>query len=93
MEHNEVERLAQLARIQLNDSEIEDLTKDITEILAFVTDVQQVETDRSAEGRIGAVHNVLREDENPHESGVYTDELLAEAPATRDGYIKVKKIL
>lgn len=39
------------------------------------------------------VRNVFREDQNPNVSGLNTNKILAEAPETEKGYIKVKKIL
>lgn len=35
----------------------------------------------------------MREDAEPHETGIYTKELLNEAPSVKDGYIEVKKII
>ena len=37
--------------------------------------------------------NVMREDDKPHESDIFTDELLKLAPRTQDNKVKVKKIL
>lgn len=37
--------------------------------------------------------NVMREDTEPHESGIYTEKLLSAAPQREGQYIKVKKIL
>jgi Asp-tRNA(Asn)/Glu-tRNA(Gln) amidotransferase C subunit len=39
------------------------------------------------------VKNVLREDGEGHEPGLYTEKLLAAAPGREGQYIKVKKIL
>ena len=39
------------------------------------------------------VLNVMREDVNPHESGLYTEKILEQAPTREGNYIKVKKIL
>jgi Asp-tRNA(Asn)/Glu-tRNA(Gln) amidotransferase C subunit len=36
---------------------------------------------------------VIREDAEPHETGKFTDALLAAAPKTKNGFIAVKKIL
>jgi hypothetical protein len=35
----------------------------------------------------------MREDGEPHESGIYTQKILEQAPAREKDYIKVKKIL
>ena len=39
------------------------------------------------------VLNVMREDKDPHEAGLYTEKILEQAPAREGDYIKVKKIL
>ena len=37
--------------------------------------------------------NVMREDDKPHESGIFTDELIKLAPRCEKNRVKVKKIL
>lgn len=92
IEEEAVKKLGELARIPLSDSEAKMLARDIESILEYVGEVDKVRKEK-AEPQPGAVYNVLREDTTPHESGVYTENLLKEAPDAQDGYIKVKKIL
>ena len=42
---------------------------------------------------VGDTRNVMREDDKPHESGIFTDELLKLAPRCEKNRVKVKKIL
>lgn len=42
---------------------------------------------------VGEIRNVFREDKNPHLSGEFTEDLLAEAPQRQGEFVKVKKIL
>jgi len=93
MEKETVRKLARLARIKVSDDEISGLMKDLDSVLGYVGELQGVVSDGGTEPRVGAVRNVLREDAEAHESGLYTDEILREAPDSADGYIKVKKIL
>ncbi|MCI0619667.1 Asp-tRNA(Asn)/Glu-tRNA(Gln) amidotransferase subunit GatC [Candidatus Wolfebacteria bacterium] len=93
MDKKDIENLAQLARIGLSEEEKENLLKDTEDILVFVGKVQKVEVDMRAEERIGIPHNVIREDVTPHEAGIYTEALLAAAPAREGNYVKVKNIL
>lgn len=93
MEIKDIENLANLARIKLSDDEKKALLKDTEDILAFVSTVQEVKTKDEAEERLGALYNVTREDNESHKSGMHTEKLLGEAPAKKDNYIKVKKIL
>lgn len=97
MDKSEVLKLARLARIGIDDAEAEKLSHEFDAILGYVAEVKKI-TDPSqpspnvGEGK-GGVYNVMREDAEPHQSGIYTDALLAEAPDSKDGYVVVKKIL
>lgn len=93
MEKKDIEHLATLARIELEDTEAEALSAEISAILNYVGQVNEITADRTREKTVGAVHSVMREDGEPHEAGVHTEELLAEAPTRKGQYIQVKKIL
>ncbi len=93
MTREEILHLAQLARIDLCEAEIERFTKEFSDILAYVDQVKGLAREGSLEPAVGVVHNVFREDQAPHEGGIYTDDLLAAAPMREGGYVKVKKIL
>ena len=92
MEKSDIEHLANLARIQLDDEEKTELATSITEILGYVsqvTDIAATEKEKKAEG----LYNVMRDDEPAHEAGAFTDAILKSAPASEGRYVKVKKIL
>lgn len=88
----EVQHLADLARIALRDEEAAKLTGEFEEILGYVSEVQEIAVD-TGEKKVGLLHNVYREDVDPHEPGIYTEALLAAAPERDGQYLKVKKIL
>lgn len=96
MNKEEVLKLAKLARIEINDKEAENLSHEFEAILGYVGEVKNV-TKSSKSGKFDRgefpVRNVLREDKDPHESGLYTKDILEQAPLREDDYIKVKKIL
>ena len=96
MDKNTVNRLAKLARIELQDGEADRLAGELGNILKYVSDLKvaitkKQETRNKPEDFIN--RNVMREDMEPHESGVYTEDLLKSAPDRDDNYIRVKKIL
>lgn len=94
MNKEEVLKLAKLARIEVSDDEAEAFSKDFEAILGYVGEIKQANLGSIEPGKEDfALRNVMREDEDPHESGVHTEALLAEAPAREGGYVKVKKIL
>lgn len=88
-----MEHLAKLARLKLTEEEVEKYTKEFGDILGYVEKIKEVSGDDSERIESAGVRNVFREDGEPQESGMYTDELLAEAPESKDGFVKVKKIL
>ncbi len=87
----DVKALAKLARLEVSDEELARLEKEIPAILGFVETIQKVATD--VVGHEEGLHNVMREDANPHESGLYTDDLLKAAPAVRDNQVVVKQVI
>jgi len=91
--------LAKLARIELGNEEAENLTHEFEAILDYVKEVKGVNTNEEIlpHQEDFAVINVMREDilpaGGPHESGLYTQKILEQAPSREGDYIKVKKIL
>ena len=92
IELKDVEHLAGLARIAVSDPEKEILRHDLEEILAYVSQVKEVAVDVPAP-EAGELRNVMREDKDPHEPGIFTEDLLAAAPAREGNRLVVKKIL
>lgn len=88
----DIEKLAKLSRIKLSEAEKESLRKEIDSILGYVAEIQGVLI-KTGDFDKPDRRNVFREDGNPHESGKYTEQLLAEAPQKDGGYFRVKKIL
>jgi aspartyl-tRNA(Asn)/glutamyl-tRNA(Gln) amidotransferase subunit C len=92
IELKDVEHLAGLARIAVSDSEKEVLRKDLEDILAYVSQVTAVTAEMGAP-EAGELHNVMREDEGAHEAGIFTEDILSQAPAREGNLLSVKKIL
>lgn len=92
IEIKDVEHLANLARIEISDSEKEDLKNDLEEILSFVSQIKEASVE-TVTPEIGEHYNVMRADENPHEAGIFSEDLLSSAPSRKEHHIVVKKIL
>jgi len=88
----DVEKLALLARIEMPEAEKQDFLDKIPSILEYIGQIQEF-SGEAPEKKIGDNYNVMRDDENPRDSGMYTEKILAQAPEKQDGYFKVKKIL
>ena len=87
----DVRALAALARLEVSDTEVAKLEQEIPDILKFVEQIQNANV--SAEAKSPELRNVMRADENPHESGIYTKRLLDAAPKTKNGRIVVKQVV
>ena len=83
-----------MSRIALSEAEVEKLRGEIESILAYVDTVQKVAL---PEGVAASPHldvvNAMRDDNNPHDSGMHTEELLKQVPDRDGNYLKVKKVL
>ncbi|MCK4918745.1 MAG: Asp-tRNA(Asn)/Glu-tRNA(Gln) amidotransferase subunit GatC [Candidatus Pacebacteria bacterium] len=92
MEIKDIENLANLSRIELSEDEKNELLDEMDSVLGFVDQIQDVKIE-DLKTEAGELRNIMREDNNPYVGGEFTDEILAEAPDTQDGFVKVKKIL
>lgn len=88
----DVEHLAGLARIVVGDEEKELLRHDLGEILSYVSQVKEVAAEMG-DHMAGELRNVMRDDTNPHDSALYTEDLIAAAPKREGNRVSVKKIL
>ena len=93
----EIDHLATLARIAVDDTEAEKLSHEFDAILAYVDQLNEIAAadENNSEGKksVGSHYNILREDGDPHEPGMYTEKLLSAAPIRDGQYMSVKKIL
>lgn len=93
MNKEEILHLGKLSRIKISDDEATRLQTDIESVLAYVSVVNEITADSDITKKVGAVHNVFREDVVTCEGGVHTEKLLAEAPHRKGQHLQVKKIL
>lgn len=104
----EVKKLADLARIEIDEEEAEKLSGEMDAILDYVGQVSAIAKTKADEernmhvaspeqGEVGSVApgkvNIMREDENPNASESFNKELINEFPDKEGDYLKVKKIL
>ena len=88
----EVNKLAVLSRLELSQAEKASFATEIDSILGYVGQITKVQAS-SGEKTTPTLRNVFRADDNAHESGMYTEAILNEAPRREGDYIKVKKII
>ena len=88
----EVKKVAHLARLELNEDEINNHAEQLKKILEYIKQLEQIDTDDvSCTTRAIEVINVFRKDENINSS--CTEKLLELGPSREDKYFKVPKII
>tara|TARA_B100000161_G_C33376791_1_gene335974 strand:- start:332 stop:625 length:294 start_codon:yes stop_codon:yes gene_type:complete len=88
----EVKKVAQLARLELNESEINNHAKQLEKILQYIKQLEKIETDNvSCTTRAIEVTNSFRKDERKDYGDI--EKILDLAPATEDQFFKVPKII
>lgn len=89
----EIEKLATLSRIKLTDADKASLVTEFDSILGYVDQLKKVDVSLDAEGRVGAVRNVMRADEVRSATSEQRELLLNNAPDREGDFIAVKKII
>jgi aspartyl-tRNA(Asn)/glutamyl-tRNA(Gln) amidotransferase subunit C len=88
----EVERIAKLARIGLSPTEVSQMSVELGRILEFVEQLQAVNIEGTAPtDQVTGLEDVWRED--VVRPSMPREQLLANAPEHKDGYIVVKRVL
>ena len=88
----EVKKVAQLARLELNEGEIKNHAEQLEKILEYIKQLERIQTDDvPCTTRAIEVVNVFREDEKKNSD--CTEELLELGPSREDQYFKVPKII
>lgn len=95
----DIKKLANLARIDMEEAEMIEIAKDFDAILAYVGQVQEAASEGGVRGEVPKIpesyhlFNVMREDIVTNTGGEFTDKILGQAPKTENGFLKVKQIL
>ena len=89
---HEVKKVAQLARLELNESEIQKHAEQLENILGYIKQLEKIDTENiPCTTRAIEVVNVLRKDEKKDYEN--SEELLDLAPSRENQFFKVPKII
>lgn len=89
---DEVRHLAALSEIQLSDGELESLTTDIDNIVGYINQLDELDTDQvEPTFQLTGLQNVWRDDKI--EPQLSREKLLNLAPDTENNQVKVPKVL
>ena len=88
----EVEKVAHLARLELNENEINNHAEQLEKILDYIRQLEKIDTeDVPCTTRAIEVVNIFRKDEKKNSD--CSDDILDLGPTREDRYFKVPKIM
>jgi len=87
-----VRKVAKLARIAVQDHEVEPFAKELSGILDWVEQLQEVDV-TGVEPMTSAVPMRLKRREDEITDGDRRDDILANAPDSREGFFAVPKVV
>ena len=88
----EVKKVAHLARLELNENEINNHAQQLEKILDYIRQLEKIDTDDvPCTTRAIEVTNVFRKDQKKKSN--CNEEILEIAPSKEDKYFKVPKII
>lgn len=87
-----IRQVAKLARLNVTDDEIASLTRDLTAILGFVDQLDELDTSNVEPlAHCLPIHNILRQDEI--RPSLTNAQALANAPSPHGGFFTIPKVL
>ena len=90
---NDILKLASLSRLALTDDEVDEFTAEISEILGYVEQLQQVDIEGVAPtNQVTGLTNITRDDKLI-DYGYKPEDLLKNVPETEGNQLKVKRMI
>ena len=87
----DLDNLSRLARIDIAKEEKAKMLLDMQAILGYISEINEVEGELVYGEEV--LFNIVRDDVVTHATGSNTEAILANAPATEDGYVEVMQVL
>jgi aspartyl-tRNA(Asn)/glutamyl-tRNA(Gln) amidotransferase subunit C len=87
-----VARIAHLARIKVQDDELDNLAGDLNRILSFVEQLNEVDT-KDVPPMTSVAAQKLRRRKDAVTDGGYADAVLSNGPETAEGFYVVPKVV
>lgn len=90
----QLEHLSNLARIKLTKQEEEKFSQDLSSVLEYIKQLQEIDTKNIEPiSQITGLENIVRDDEVEISDEITRKELLDNVPEKERGFVKVKRIL
>ena len=87
-----LERVAYLARIKINNSEIDKMTEELNNIMKWIEELNEVDI-TNVQPMTGVSNMSLREREDKVTDGGYQDKIVSNAPEKIDNSFTVPKVI
>ncbi len=88
----EVQKLAALARIRIEDKELEKFTSEFDAILAYVGQLEKLDVSGEREMK-PPLRNMMRLDSESNAVGANTEKMVEQFPASKNNALVVKQII
>lgn len=90
---DQVKHIAKLARLELSETEIEKMQKDLSSVLDYFDILKKAPKFKKSKTAVTKTNSNLRKDEAIQKPASLANNVMAQAPDKKDDYIKVKSIL
>lgn len=91
---DEIQHIAKLARLELSDEELEKYGNQLSNVLKYVEQLQEVDVDRiEPTAQVTGLFNVFRKDEIIDWDKSEIDAALKDSPESDERFVKTKRIL
>ncbi len=92
LDHATIRRIASLARIRVEEHEVDNLSRELNGILGWIEQLNEVDVE-GVEPLTGAAQMALRLREDIVTDGFYPEEVLANAPDRAGDFFAVPKVV
>jgi aspartyl-tRNA(Asn)/glutamyl-tRNA(Gln) amidotransferase subunit C len=92
LDKSTLERVAYLARIKINNSEIDKMTEELNNIMKWIEELNEVDI-TNVQPMTGVSNMTLREREDKVTDGGYQDKIVSNAPEKIDNSFTVPKVI
>jgi len=90
----QVQHIAELAKLNLSNGEVEKFRRQLSSILEYVELLNEIDTmDVELTAQTTGLKNVYREDKPQKGEGLTQEEVLSNAPEKQDGFIRTEAVL
>ena len=87
-----VKHISKLARISLDENNVESLSKDLTSIMKFIENLNKLNTDKTAP-LTSIINASLRSRKDEVKDGKIRDQILKNSPEKNDEFFVVPKVI